>query len=93
MNAVPKQTEAQRLADACDAEQVATVKRDILMHDVAALLLRQDELLVQALEVLESSRVLKADHLTIESYGEAVQKRNAVIGNIRAHREQHETDN
>lgn len=35
-----KQTEAQRLAALCDAEVVATVERDILMHEASAELRR-----------------------------------------------------
>ena len=35
-----KQTEAQRLAALCDSEVVATVARDILMHETAAELRR-----------------------------------------------------
>lgn len=55
MSTAPTQTEAQRLADACDAEQVATVKRDILMHDVAALLRRQEALIERQRELLEQA--------------------------------------
>ena len=72
MSAAPKQTEAQRLADALDA----------LAYDkAAALLLRQDELLKQALEALENS------HYDV---GSETKQRLAVmdaITAIRAHRE------
>lgn len=51
--------EALRLADACDAETVATVERDVLMHDTAVELRRLHaenarlrEALPQALELL-----------------------------------------
>lgn len=37
-----KQTEAKRLAALCDAEMVATVERDILMHETAVELRRLD---------------------------------------------------
>lgn len=70
------QTKSQRLAEACDAEQLATVKRDILMHDVAALLRRQEELLRQALEAL-----------LITCAGNTEGKGIDAIQAIRAHRE------
>ena len=49
-----KQNEAQRLARACEAEVIETIRRDILMQDVANLLRKQDKLLEQAMDVIKS---------------------------------------
>lgn len=67
MSAAPKQTEAQRLADILEKMPLGECD-----HEAAALLRRQDELLRQALEALETDDWQK--------------KMQAAIA-IRAHRE------
>lgn len=49
-----KQTEAQRLAALCDSEVVATVARDILMHETAAELRRPDAVEKQRDQLLQT---------------------------------------
>lgn len=48
-----KQTEAQRLAALCDSEVVATVARDVMMHETAAELRRLHDLNQEALGALK----------------------------------------
>lgn len=79
MSAAPKQTEAQRLAsELYSGTYLLYVERDA----TAALLLRQDELLEQALEALENS------HYDVGS--EEKQRLGVMdaITAIRAHREE-----
>lgn len=78
MSAAPKQTEAQRLADAL--VRLANLEANELadcMNEAAALLLRQDELLKQALQALNAAYNWQATTPIL----------NSTITAIRAHRE------
>lgn len=86
MSAAPKQTKAQRLADAL--VRLANLEANELadcLNDAAALLLRQDELLGQAFRALDY--IVGASFPMTSQQEQCWPSMQAAIAAIRAHRE------